>query len=269
MFIKLDYHLMSYFKLYFLIRLSYGSSFNQACWNGEIKLLFCFQIFPAVVREFGAASQALTDQVLLFLKWLALNGGRSAWYYKFITQTFWGCLPLGILLTCFFMPETKDLPLTQTEKGTYELKGFLRATEDMAEEWIAKRITYRDSLIWFSVLMFQQSVFPNLLNWSSVIRLVVEGGGGGGEQKHDLYWGISCLVLVPSLLIPHSFLIKMGIITLIWCVILVNLKKEVYVNQFPQVSTRYWSFNNVRSNSIRIYTGPSIVKEKWEIPTQD
>lgn len=63
----------------------------------------------------GVASSDSIETLIFLLQRLSVHGGTGTWYYYIISNARWIFVPLGLTYTLFFLPETKDLPITEAE----------------------------------------------------------------------------------------------------------------------------------------------------------
>lgn len=86
------------------------------------------QIFPAVVREFGVAFSIFIEELIKFVQDFIDYTNIQILDYKavMIVRISYCFIPVGIIFSYLFIPETKDLTLARTEKLARNLNTILR-----------------------------------------------------------------------------------------------------------------------------------------------
>lgn len=93
-----------------------------------------FQIFPGTLRVLGVFSCEFMTLVIEFIMQSAKKKGVTSTQFTLYYYVRWILVPLGMALCLFFLPETKDLPLTRTEELGAKLKvQFVESNEEEPE----------------------------------------------------------------------------------------------------------------------------------------
>lgn len=117
------------FLRFFDARYLYKKSFidsNDAStypnWIWDKKLLpFLLQIYPGINRDLGAVASEFVQVIFYAIDHLVIYEGKYVATYQYFLNFRWTLIPVGLICTYFYMPETKNLSLVEAEKLASEI----------------------------------------------------------------------------------------------------------------------------------------------------